>query len=322
MAIGTKTDFVIYHQQFFSGVTEVLEQNTDIFNQASQNCIQLVPQSKLGDYEQASFVQLVSGLVARRVTTSVATAVDKALTMAELVSVKLNRRIGPVAQTRDAFRKIAQDPALLSFLLGQQAGKAIMVDYVDEAINAIDAALSGVAGLIFDGSAGGMTHAKLVTGMSKMGDAASRIRCWVMHSKPYFDLIQQALTDKIFEVAGVVIMSGTVATFGKPTIIIDSPQLVIAGTTAKYITLGLVEGAATVVESEEREIVSETVTGLDNLITRVQGEYAFNLGVKGFAYNISGGGQNPDDPALGSSANWIKKMTDNKSLAGVRILTT
>jgi hypothetical protein len=327
MAIGTKGDFVIYHDQFFTGVTETLQQNSEAFNEASGGAIRLVTQAKLGDYEQQAFVEIISGLVGRRITTSTSSVDDKAMTMDEFVSVKLNRRIGPVAQTRDAFRKIARDPGLLSLLLGQQAGKAIMVDYVDTALNGLDAALSGVALLNADVSAGTlpngptMTHTVLVTGLSKRGDAANAVRAWVMHSKPFFDLMKQAIADKVFEVAGVTIMQGTIATFNRPTIIIDSPQLVVTGTPTKYVTLGLVEGAAAVIESEEREIVSETVTGLENLVTRVQGEYAFNLGIKGCKWNVSGGGANPDDATLASSSNWVVASHDNKLLPGVRILS-
>ena len=85
MAIGTSGDFVIYEDQFFAGVTEVLEQNTDAFNAASGGAIQLITQAKLGDYEQQAFVSSISGLVARRVTTSVSAATDLAMAMAEIV---------------------------------------------------------------------------------------------------------------------------------------------------------------------------------------------------------------------------------------------
>ena len=36
MAIGIETNFVIYNQQFWGGVIETLQQNTEAFNAASQ----------------------------------------------------------------------------------------------------------------------------------------------------------------------------------------------------------------------------------------------------------------------------------------------
>lgn len=130
-----------------------------------------------------------------------------------------------------------------------------------------------------------------------MGDAANGITCWVMHSKAYFDLMSQAIADKIFEVSGVTIYEGSVATFNRPTIVVDSPALFTAGTPDTYSVLGLVENAIEVAESEERSIISDVVTGFENLILRIQGEYAFNLRLKGFAWDTVGGGVNPTDTA-------------------------
>jgi hypothetical protein len=325
MAAGhSGSNWVIYQEEFFAGMTEVLEQNSELFNAASRGAIRLVTERKKGDYERQSFVENISGLVAWRDVGSIGSAASTPMAMDEWVSVKLNRRIGPVEQTRDSFRKLGRDPALMSFLLGQQAAKSVLVDQVDSTLIALDAALSGIATLCYDATGQTTktaTHPHLVSVMAKMGDAANRLICWVMHSKPFFDLMQQSITDNIFQVGGLTIINGTVATFNKPTIVIDSSALLVSGTPDNYVTLGLVDGAAVVAESEEREIVSETVTGQENLHTRVQGELAYNLGVKGFKWDISSGGRNPNAAALGTTAYWDQASNDRKSLAGVRLLT-
>ena len=240
--------------------------------------------------------------------------------------VKLNRKIGPVANTFDSFKKIEQNPQALSFMLGQQIGQAVSIEMINTALGALSAALSGVAGLTHDASgatgADGpkITHTNLVTAMAQMGDRSNRLIAWVMHSKNYFDLVKQAIADKIFEVAGVTIYSGNVATFNRPVVVIDSDSLVISGTTDEYAVLGLVENAAVISESEERDIVSDVVTGLENLVIRVQGEYAYNLGLKGFAWDVTNGGANPAAAAITTATNWDKASTDDKSLAGVRLV--
>ena len=48
MPIGTKADFKIYDEQFFAGATEVILQNTNVFNTASANGIQLIPARRIG----------------------------------------------------------------------------------------------------------------------------------------------------------------------------------------------------------------------------------------------------------------------------------
>src|SRR5690606_36064766 len=117
-------------------------------------------------------------------------------------------------------------------------------------------------------------------------DASSRIVCWVMHSKPFFDLMENTIADALFNVANVTVYQGTVATFNRPVVVTDSTSLTTSTSSdTDYHILGLVEDAVRIVESEEREIVSEVVTGLENLVLRIQGEYAFNLRVRGFQWD-------------------------------------
>ena len=327
MAIGKASDFVVYPEQFFGGVIETLQQNADIFNAASNGTIQLVTKLHKGHYENESFFKALTSLVNRRDITSVAAVADTPLTQGEMIRVKINRKIGPVAQTLDAFRKVSMDPGEMSFILGQQTGVAVALDYVNTALLALDAALSGVAGLNYDASgltspeSATITHTNLVRTMAKMGDASNRISAWVMHSKPFFDLMENVVADKVGEIATTVIYGGTPATFGRPVIVTDSPSLATttsAGT--KYHILGLTQGAVVVEESEERQIVSDIITGLENLVMRVQGEYAFNLGMKGFTWDTTGG-INPTNAALGTAANWDAAMADIKNLAGIRLTT-
>lgn len=326
MAIGKASDFVIYPEHFFGGVVEELQQNADGFNAASAGCIRLVTAAKGGHYENEAFFKSLSSLVSRRDITSVSAATDTPLTQGEMVRVKLNRKIGPVAQTLDAFRKISLDPGEMSFILGQQTGKAIALDYLNTSLKALDAATAGVSALCFDASAQSspdrskLDHVNMVRAMAKFGDASNRIVAWVMHSKPFFDLMENSVADKIYQVANVTIYSGTVATFGRPVVVTDSDALYTttsAGTT--YHVHGLTENAVVVEESEERQIASDLITGLENLVMRIQGEYAFNLGVKGFAWDATNGAANPTNTAVGTSSNWDKVASDNKQLAGVRL---
>ncbi len=324
MAIGKQTDFVIYQEEFFGGATEVLEQNAEGFNAASAGAIQLIPARLKGNFEKESFMKAISGIVSRRDVTSTATVTDLALTQGEMVTVKINRKIGPVANTLDSFRKIASDPQEFSFILGQQWGKAMAIDQINAATAGCTAALTNVAALTNDitsATTKTITHSALVDTIAKLGDAGNRVTAFVMHSKVYYNLMTQAIADKVFEVAGVTIYSGTVATFNRPVVVIDAPALMVAGTPNTYRTLALVEGAVTVKDSEEREVVSDLVTGLENLVLRVQGEYAYSLGVKGFAWDTVNGGLNPADAAIATGSNWDKVVTDNKSCAGAVLVS-
>jgi hypothetical protein len=322
MAIGKASDFVIYPEQFWGGVVETLQQYSDGFNENSRNSLRLVTRALKGDYEKESFLKSTASLITRRDTTSVSSVTDIALQQGEFIGVKVNRKIGPVAQTLDAFKKISVDPGEMSIMLGQQVGKAIAIDYINAAIRCAVAAITTVGALNYDetGSATKtLQHSTLVNALSKFGDASSNVICWVMHSKNYFDLMKQALSDKVFEVAGVTIYQGTVATFNRPTLVIDSNDLLdsVGTATQTYRVLGLVENAVEIAESEERNIVSDIVTGLENLVLRYQGEYAFNVKVKGCQWDVTNGGANPNDTALALGTNWDKIVADNKLMPGV-----
>lgn len=323
MAIGKASDFKIYQEEYFGGMFESIAQNTNAFNGASAGTITLVGREHRGDYSKESFIKDISSLITRRDTTSVSAATDLAVTQGEKVSVKVNRKIGPVAQTLDSWRKISKDPREMSFLIGKMVGEKKVQDYLNTAVLSAVPAMSAQAGLLHDYSATGtITHSVIVDGMAKFGDQSSRIKAFVMHSKVYFNLIKQAIADKIVEVAGVTIYQGSVATFNRPVIVTDAAGLVdLVATPDTYCTLGLVDRAITVEESEGEEIQSQIITGLENLVFRIQGEHAFTLGLKGFTWDVTNGGANPADAALGTGSNWDKTVTSDKDMAGVVIKT-
>ena len=323
MTANTKDTFVIYNEQFITGYTETLVQETNLFNAASGGAITLQKMSKLGDYSKETIFDLVSNITSRRDISNLSAINDKDLATSEIVDVKLNRKHGPVKKTLDALKKIGKDPAEFSFILGTQIAKAQIVDQVNIILAALVAALSGVASLIYDGSAGTMTHSKLAYGKGKMGDQAPRIRLWVFHSKVATDLEVVSITDKITNVADGLINFGRLAANGLPYLVIDSSSLLISATPQQYCTLGLVTGAARVIESEDPTMVLDgPLTGFENLVYRLQGESAYNIGVKGFTWDTATGGVNPLDAAVATQANWDQAVTSYKDCAGVYIKTT
>lgn len=324
MSFGTRSNFVIYPAQFWGGVVETVQQNAEGFNAASQNTLRLVTRAILGDYERESFLKSTTGLVQFRDVTSTAGLADINLNQGEMIGVKVNRTLGPVAQDRDSFRKMGVSPDEFSYMLGQQFGPEIAVDYINTAVGAVRAAISNDATLLYDNSAQTtptLNHGAMVQGMRNFGDRASRIKVWVMHSKNYYDLMQQQITDKLFEVAGATVYNGTIATFGKPVVVTDSVNLYTVGSSnTKYDVLGLVENAIEIAESEERDIISQPITGQANLADRIQGEYAFNVRIKGVQYSTTNG-INPTNSVLFTPATWTKVVADSKEMPGIRVET-
>lgn len=323
MPAGTASDFKIYDDQYFGGQYERLTQNINGFNGASNGALLLSTELVPGNFERTSFMAMISGLISARDNTSLAAVGDGKPTQGEFVGVKVNKRIGPIAATIDEWKKISADPNLFSFYVGEMTADQKLQNMINTAILSVDAAMANVAALTTDASAltiPTLTHTDLVNMQRPLGDQAARIACLVMHSKTYFDLVGQAIADKIFNVADIAIHTGSVATLGKPVLVIDAPALLVAGAPNKYHTLGLTLGAVEIKESEVETLVFQLVTGLANIVYRLQGEFAYNVNIKGFAY-ATGSGANPNDAALATAANWPLAATDAKNGPGVRLIT-
>lgn len=327
MAAGKASDFKVYQDQFQAGVVETLTQNSNAFNAASMGAISLSTVSRRGDYSQQAFFKNVANLVSRRDTASVADASILGMTQDEWISVKLNRKIGPVDQTKDSFRKIMAGlaPDEMSFLLGEMAAKAMQVEMLNSALRAGRAALNAQATNKYTvPTSGTLNTAGLVSGLSKFGDAASQVVAWVMHSKAYFDLVQAQITANIDGVSNFNVATGTPVTLNRPVLVTDSDALLISSgsgsaATTDYFTLGLTADALIVENTEEEDLVIEDITGKENLITRMQGEFAYNLGVRGFKWDIANGAANPNDATLGTGSNWDAVRGSHKDFAGVVI---
>lgn len=323
MAAGTLSDFKIYDELFHTSMTETLQQNADVFNAASRGSIQQVVRRLMGEYEKSSFFKSISGLVADRDVTSTAAVTSDKLTADEQIGVKRNKRIGPIENTIDSFKKVAKDPKEFSLKLGEQWAKAVAVEYTNNAVAAAKAAITNAASgaLIYDATGetvGTLTHEYMVRGLAKMGDAADRVVCWVMHSKPFFDLMERQITQNIFQATNLTIYEASVATLGRPVIVTDSSALIdTVPTPDVYFVLGLQEGAVEVAESEERTIFADILPGKENLTMILQGEFAYNLKVKGAKWDTANGGSNPTFTEIATSTNWDQVATDSKDCAGI-----
>lgn len=319
MAHSLQSDFKIYQEYFDAGFVEVLQQNGAAFNGASRGAIQLRSEILKGNFAYDSFFDVVSGLVGRRDTTSTSTASDTPLTMDEFISVKLDRKVGPIGVSLDAMKKKARDPREVSFILGQQTATAVQLEQLNTALLACEAALDNIAALEHNAS-GSITTEDLIDTLAKAGDSAGGIVAWVMHSASYFALLKDQVTDAVYRADGVSIMQGSPATLGRIVVVTDSDALAAAGEPSSdattYSVLGLRRGAIDVVISETPTMVTELVTGYENMFYRVQGEHSYNLGLKGMRYNVSSGA-NPNAAAIGTGSNWVKSVTSDKLLPGV-----
>src|SRR5690606_7261120 len=228
MGIGKSSDFKIHHEYFDLGFTETIAQNVDVFNGNSNGALVLRSEMRKGHYAYNAYFEEISGLDARRDTTSVADVSALAMTQDELVSVKLNRRQGPVRQTIDSFKKKGMTPQEMSVVLGQQSAKLLNQAYLHRALVSLVAALDNTAAVKYDGTAAALSVSALTYGMEKFQDNFNGFAALVMHHTKFFDVFRDQLTNfKIENVAGARIATGGPADiFGFPIIVTSDAALV------------------------------------------------------------------------------------------------
>lgn len=328
MATTTRTDVVVYEEQFQGGFVETIYQNVVAFNEASRGALAMRVEDLLGHYEQEAFWDDVSNISRRDSSADSSSTVSSTkLTEDEFISVKLDRRNGPYETNMDSFRKIGENPSReFSRIIGVQTAESVPQEQLNRALAALEAELDATAALEHDRTAGTIRTEDLIDGLSKAGDSAGEILIWVMHSKPFFDLVKEQATgtESIYasDVFGAQIFEGMPWSVNRPILVTDSDSLKetdgVSSGVDKYSTLGLRERAAEVVMSEQPTAVMEgPLTGSENIFLRWQAEYSYNLGLKGLKWDTTNGGKNPTNAAVATATNWDDAVGDDKGKPGV-----
>jgi hypothetical protein len=331
MGITLSSDWKVYNDQVQAAYAETVAQNLAILIEKGNGAIIVEDAAAPGDYLKKANFKMPASLVSRRVVSGTgATAAATAITVSqgENVEVRLSRKIGPVDITRDTLRRTGVTQETFSMYLGEMIANAVLQAELNDALLAARGAIAKTATLndISAATASTLTRQALATGMQKLGDAQQQIVAFVGHSKVYGDLMSEALTataganDVLTQVA---IYGAQPPTLNKPFFVTDSSSLILDETADKYFTLGLTPGAIRLrLDTQLSDLVVQDITGLENLTLRIQGERDWFLGIKGYTWNTSAGGANPDDTALLLSTNWTLDATSIKHTAGIAIKST
>lgn len=315
MATSLTSDFKVYQEQVASSLTETLTQATDAVTGGANGAIVMSTNVMKGDYMYRSFFQQATA-VARQDITSVSAATAVKLAQTDDINVKVHRRF-QYDVTRKAFKMAGFNPDVFNIVAGQQIGKEIITGMLNDGLLAARVAINNVSAVTNDVTAAAttsITSTNLLATLAKFGDASSKIVAWVMHSQQYFDLAKNEISNQVAPIYEGILQRVDVPGFNRPILVTDSASLV---SSSNYFVLGLTEGGIQLIDTEPTDLVIDDVTGLIQLVRRYQGEYAFNVGVKGYQYDVGNGGANPDATALGTGSNWDANTTSIKDSAGV-----
>lgn len=324
MAGTTSANVVIRQDEAYSGIIEVILQNSDFVNETTRGAIQYVTQSSKGEFQKRSFWELGDDMVFDRDPSATGPVASTGFSQEDIVSPKMNLRLGPKKTTEDQWYKLEEDPENMSFIFGVQLGKNLATQWLNRALTAGVACLTQ-PNFVYDVSDEADEEQAVIStrvinkALGKiMGDNREKVRALVMHSAAFTDLTDGQIVDKLTGVTDRIVYGGSTATMGYPVLVTDSPAL-IDESEGTYTILALTENALVMTEAEgPTRIRGMEILGNENIQRIIQGETAVLVGVKGFSFS---GNASPDVAAIGNAVNWDYVMSDVKAGAGLAIVT-
>lgn len=312
MATTVNSDMIIHPALMQTSYLERKQDNLDVFNGASAGAILLTNEAVMGDYSASSFYK-IGGSIAHRDVNSVDAVAASKISSDEMVGVKTPWKYGPYATTEEAFKRRGKSPTEFSMLIGQDMADATTEGFIEYALGSVEAAIRSNAAMVKAGNLAVDGKKILTAGLRSMGDKFGKVAIWVMDSSMYLDIVDEAIDNKLFEEAGVVVYGGVPGTMGKPVLVTDKcPADVI---------FGLNQGAVTVKESQAPATRAFPIENQENLAIGYRGEGTANIDILGYSWKDKAT-TNPTVAQLKASSNWEKYATSNKATAGFIIDVT
>ena len=328
MALTLLGDVVVYDTFVRTGYLQKLTDVFRIFNNGSAGCIRSRSNDIKGTVRSENFFKNF-GVVSRRDPETNEPQTATKIEMDEHKQFKYFRKFEPVEITDVAFEVAGNDPKLFYKMFGEMLAEKKVLDSVSTAFASLCGAISSDVSLIHDCSAvgsgdtlGWLKTVDLIHGIKPFGDKASAIKCFIMHSTPFFQLmLEQQAAQIIGEIGDMIMYGGTPATFGRPVIVIDDPSLTYTVEEVVYFrTYGLTNQAIEVNDNGATKILGSVVGGNENIGQVAQGEWTMNSGVKGVQFD-STIGVNATNAQLLDSTKWSRWVATKKETAGTLIIS-
>ena len=313
-------DLKVFDRQIYTARTETIDQQVQLFNEASRGAIMLSPSAdNQGDFSMEASFRAIAGLVRRRdVYNGQAAVPPTRLVHLQNNSVKVPAGTPPVQFEPGQYAWILRDQAEAALAIGTQLAEGTVADMLNTAITGAVAAVGGQAGLVETTGSPNLTFQDLIKAAGRFGDRMGSLVTWVLHSNSLTQLYLEAVnnTTQLFVYGTVQVRQDP---NGRIFIMTDSPALAPSASQGRI--LGLVPGAILVEQNGDFNMLIEQRTGYENLQTIYQSEWSYQLGLLGYSWNTETGGAGPNNAAIGSAASWEMTATSTKDTAGVMVVT-
>ncbi len=314
------TNMKVFNEQVQTTAIEMLDQEVNKFNAASNGAITLTTEGFMGDYRFQNFFQSLHS-AQRRVDRYLTNSDQTATALAQLqeIGVKVAGGFGPILWEPAQLNWVQMNPEAAILAISRNLAEAMMKDMLNSGIAAAVAAMENVGStVVYDtNTARDITYRDINASHAKFGDMSQLLVCTVMDGTSYHDLIDANLTNtpQLFQFGNVTVVD----ILGKRVVVTDAPALRESPTTTgnDIKVLSLVRGGITIYEGNDLVTNLETTNGKKRIETTWQADYTFGLALKGYQWDTTSGGKSPTDAELSTGSNWDKIATSIKHTAGV-----
>ena len=304
---------IVLQQKVQTALTQIIQENLNVFNQASNNTLMLTSDVGSGDtIEQLSW-GLISGLVSDRNAYAAAgtPAFHKVLTQLQANKIVMSGRVGPLVVTNGMLKKLNQNIDQIAAQFSADAAQMVLQKYVRVAFGAALGAISTNPAAVRTQSApiaptapvGSLfpTLREMELTAALFGDQSSNISAWLMTGMQYSALQAYDVIDnphELFTIDGVRVVSDA---NGRRFVVSDALN-------SGNRIVGLTQ-AAVVVGSSGQDVRTGQDIGGENVTNIIRADFDYSVAVKGYRVKASvaqqyNGIKSYDEAAATNAANW------------------
>ncbi len=114
-----------------------------------------------------------------------------------LSALRRRGNTAPYETTEEAFKRRGRDVSEFSEVIGVDVADATLEGYIKYALQGLVAAIGANADMTVSADIATDGKKTLTRGLRKYGDKFNRVALFVMHSTTYFDIVDQAIDNKI-----------------------------------------------------------------------------------------------------------------------------
>lgn len=274
----------------------------------------------------------IANLLTKRDLTSGSEATMKKMVFRDDIGVRCSMKLGPVSIAQSAIDRNKLNYGFLEQTVGQQFADAVGLDLRNKLVGITDALAAAMTSTLHDnsiyvasGTKATFEAKQIQKTLSKIGDRSDYLRGYggiILNSDCFYDLFASQVGTLVANVAGEVLNTGRIASQGMNYAQCDADSLKLAnGSNYVYNKVLMVGPNVLDIQFTGVQIYDPFFdVKLENPSWVIQGNVEMMITAPGFKWNVSAGGENPDNTALFTSSNWTPTYSSHKEVNIVRCI--